>query len=248
MEQLKVKQMTELMKDGVSLNSETMTSLQIAEITGKRHSDVMRDIRVLLGNGIAERNFALSYYTSTQNKTQPMYNLTKKGCLILASGYDALLREKIINRWEELETEKQQTNFAIPQTLAEALRLAADQAEVVEKQQLQLEAQKHKVLFADAVETAENSILIGSLAKLISQKADKKIGQTRMFEWLRENGYLSKRKGESWNMPNQQYIEQGLFEIKERIISNPNGTTFTSLTTKITGKGSIYFVNKFLGK
>lgn len=240
--------MTDLMKDGVSLNSETMTSLQIAEITNKLHRNVLSDIRTLLKQGIGQLNFKQSYYTNSQNKQQPMYNLTKKGCLILASGYNAILREKIINRWEELETEKKQTNFAIPQTLAQALRLAADQAELVEKQQLQLEAQKPKVLFADTVETAENSILIGELAKIISQKSNEKIGQTRMFAWLRENGYLSKRKGESWNSPNQQYIEQGLFEIKERVINNPNGSSFICNTTKITGKGQIYFVNKFLKK
>ena len=250
MERLKNKQMTDLMKDGVSLNSETMTSLQIAEITGKEHFIVMRDIRNLIDSigDIRGYRFVCSSYMSKQNKEMPMYELNKKETLLLASGYNTILRAKIINRWEELETEKQQTNFAVPQTLAQALRLAADQAEVVEKQQLQLEAQKPKVLFADTVETAENSILIGELAKIISQKSNEPIGQTRMFAWLRENGYLSKRKGESWNMPNQRYVEQGLFEIKERVMSNPNGSSFLCKTTKVTGSGMIYFVNKFLGK
>lgn len=84
-----------------------MSSLQISEITGKRHADVMRDIRVLLEQGVSERNFALSSHNQPQPnggfKNLPCYYLTKKGCLILASGYDAKLREKIIDRWEQLE-------------------------------------------------------------------------------------------------------------------------------------------------
>lgn len=82
---------------------ETMSSLQIAEITGKQHQHVMRDIRALLEQGVDASNFGLSSYKNSQNKSQPCFILTKKGCLILASGYSALLREKIINRMEELE-------------------------------------------------------------------------------------------------------------------------------------------------
>lgn len=89
--------------------TDKMSSLQIAEITGKRHADVMRDIRNLLEQGVAERNFALSEYKDVTGRTLPCYYLTKKGCLILASGYDAKLREKIIDRWEELEIEKRAT-------------------------------------------------------------------------------------------------------------------------------------------
>ena len=95
------------MKELVS--RETITSVEVAELTGKRHSDVMRDIRGLLKQGVGQRNFAESYYNNAQNKKQPMYILNKKGSLILASGYNALLREKIIDRWEELE--KQLSNF-----------------------------------------------------------------------------------------------------------------------------------------
>lgn len=81
----------------------TMSSLQIAEVTGKQHAHIMRDIRALLEQGVGQSNFGLSSYINSQNKIQPCYSLTIKGCLILASGYNALLREKIINRWEELE-------------------------------------------------------------------------------------------------------------------------------------------------
>lgn len=82
---------------------ETMTSLEIAEVTGKRHDSVLRDIRNLLSQGVDAHNFVETSYTDKANRQQKCFTLTKKGCLILASGYDALLQEKIINRWEELE-------------------------------------------------------------------------------------------------------------------------------------------------
>lgn len=88
------------------IQGHTMTSLQIAEITGKRHANVIRDIHNLLDQGVNQLNFELVEYTDAKGEQRPCFNLTKKGCLILASGYDAKLREKIINRWEELETEK----------------------------------------------------------------------------------------------------------------------------------------------
>lgn len=85
------------------VSKETMTSQEIAQITGKQHSNVMRDIRNLLGQGVNQINFELVEYEDAKGEKRPMYLLTKKGCLILASGYDAVLREKIIDRWEELE-------------------------------------------------------------------------------------------------------------------------------------------------
>lgn len=92
----------------------------------------MRDIRNILEQGVAESNFGLGSYSDANGQNRPCYFLTKKGCLILASGYDALLRERIINRWEELELEKRQELPKLPQTFAEALRLAAEQAEQLE--------------------------------------------------------------------------------------------------------------------
>ncbi len=116
----------------------------------------------------------------------------------------------------------------------------------VEEQAKQLEAQAPKVLFADAVNASQTSILVGQLAKIIQQNGVP-MGQRRLFAWLREHHYLSSRKGEDYNMPLQKYIEQGLFEIKESTHTNPDGVTFTTRTVKVTGKGQQYFVNKFLG-
>lgn len=107
-----------------------------------------------------------------------------------------------------------------------------------------VEQDKPKVLFADAVETAQTSILVGDLAKLIKQNGVD-IGQKRLFNYLRENGYLIK-SGSSKNMPTQKAMDKGLFEVKERTINNPDGSVRITKTTKVTGKGQTYFINEFL--
>jgi anti-repressor protein len=104
-----------------------------------------------------------------------------------------------------------------------------------------------KVLFADTVTASSDSILIGELAKLICQKGVE-IGQNRLFAWMRDNGYLCSRPGECYNKPAQRYMDQGLFELKKSSITMSDGTVLITTTTKVTGKGSVYFINKFLGQ
>ena len=108
-----------------------------------------------------------------------------------------------------------------------------------------VEAAKPKVIFADAVATSDTSILIGDLAKLLKQNGID-TGQKRLFEYLRQNGYLIKQKGESYNMPSQKSMEAKLFEIKERTGVNPDGSIRIGRTPKVTGKGQQYFINMFL--
>lgn len=134
--------------------------------------------------------------------------------------------------------------FAVPKTFAEALQLAADQAKQIEEQERQLAAAKPKVLFADTVSCSTNSILVGELAKLMAQKGVK-IGQNRLFEWLRSNGYICTRNGNK-NYPTQRSIEQKLLEVIERTVTKPDGSALSTFTTKVTGKGQVFFVNKFL--
>lgn len=114
----------------------------------------------------------------------------------------------------------------------------------VKEQEQQIEQDKPKVVFADAVSTAKTSILIGDLAKLIKQNGID-MGQKRLFDWMRNNGYLIK-SGSSKNMPIQRYMEQGLFEVKESVVANPDGSSRVTRTTKVTGKGQQYFINLFL--
>lgn len=120
---------------------------------------------------------------------------------------------------------------------------------IAEKKVLSLEAkieeQKPKVLFADAVSASHTSILVGDLAKLLRQNGVD-IGQNRLFEWLRKNGFLIGRKGDSWNSPTQYSMDLELFEVKERTHQEPDGSVRITKTTKVTGKGQQYFINKFL--
>ena len=109
-----------------------------------------------------------------------------------------------------------------------------------------IEADKPKVLFADAVSASRTSILVGELAKILKQNGVL-LGQNRLFTWLRENGFLIKRKGTDYNMPTQKSMELGLFEIKETSITHSDGHISVSKTPKITGKGQQYFINKLLG-
>jgi len=129
----------------------------------------------------------------------------------------------------------------------ELLALAVLEAQkTIEEQNHKIKEMQPKAIFADAVSASETSILVGDLAKLICQNGYQ-IGQKRLFEWLRQNGYLMKC-GSSRNMPTQRYLEQGLFEVKESNVQNPDGSIRITRTTKITGRGQLYFVNKFLGR
>lgn len=142
-----------------------------------------------------------------------------------------------------------QENLSDSELMAKAILVAQKTIEhknqIIEQQKAKIEADKPKTIFADAVSTSHTSILIGDLAKLICQNGVQ-TGQKRLFQWMRENGYLMKT-GASYNMPMQRYIEQGLFEVKESSVQNPDGSVRVTRTTKVTGKGQLYFINKFLG-
>lgn len=127
--------------------------------------------------------------------------------------------------------------------LLQALKAEQDKNKALEVENTEL---KPKALFADAVASSKNSILIGELSKIIKANGHD-IGQRRLFSWMRDNGYLMK-SGEAYNQPTQKSMELGVMEIKKSTINNPDGSIRTTTTTKITGKGQVYFVNKFCGK
>lgn len=135
-----------------------------------------------------------------------------------------------------------QETMSDAELIAKALIVAQKQ---IEERNAQIQQMQPKALFADAVTASKSSILIGDLAKLIKQNGVD-IGQKRLFQWLREKGYLIRQNGASWNMPTQRSMEQGLFEIKETTITHSDGHISISKTVKVTGKGQVYFVNKFL--
>ena len=136
-------------------------------------------------------------------------------------------------------------DFNSPEKIMARALLMADKK--IHKLETQIEADKPKVLFADAVSASHTSILVGELAKLISQNGYK-IGANRLFSWMRENGYLIKRKGSDWNMPTQRSMDLKLFEIKETNVQHADGHISVNKTPKVTGKGQQYFINKFLNQ
>lgn len=142
-----------------------------------------------------------------------------------------------------------QETLSDEELMAKALLVAnnkiAERDKIIEQKQARIEQMKPKEIFADAVATSHTSILVGDLAKLICQNGYQ-IGAKRLFSWLRDNGYLIKRKGADWNMSTQKSMEMGLFEIKESTHINGSGCNVTTRTPKITGKAQVYFVNKFL--
>ena len=136
-------------------------------------------------------------------------------------------------------------DFNSPEKIMARALLMADKK--VHKLEAQIEADRPKVLFADAVSASKSSCLIGELAKILKQNGID-IGQNKLFQWLRSNGYLISRRGDSWNQPTQKSMQLGLFELKKTNINHADGHTTTNTTTKVTGKGQQYFINKFLNQ
>lgn len=228
-----------------------LSSREVADMVGKDHNKLMRDIRVYieqLGESKIGHTdfFKESTYRTNQNKEQPCYLVTKKGCEFIAHKLTGVkgaeFTAKYIDRFHQMEETIQDH---IPRG-KELLALAVLEAQkTIEEQTAQIERMKPKEIFADAVATSHTAILIGDLAKLLKQNGVE-IGQKRLFVWMREHGYLIKRKGADWNMPTQKSMEMGLFEVKESTVNNPDGSVRINKTTKVTGKGQQYFINKFL--
>ncbi|HBF2878340.1 TPA: phage antirepressor KilAC domain-containing protein [Clostridioides difficile] len=242
-------------------NQFLVESREVAELIEKKHDNLLRDIRGYKkiledSSNLKSQDFFIeSTYINTQNKIQPCYLLTKKGCDMVANkmtGEKGIIFTAIyVTKFEEMEKVLKEQQPKLPTTYKEALQQLL--IEVEEKEQLQLENQEKdkviqlqqpKVLFADSVASSDNSILVGELAKLLRQNGID-TGQNRLFDWLRNNGYLIKRKGEDYNTPTQKSVDLGVIEIKEGTRVHPDGHTSITKTPKITGKGQIYFINKF---
>lgn len=181
-------------------------------------------------------------------------NQDKETIIINESGlYSLILSSKMpsakkFKRWvtsEVLPQIRKTGSYATPQLTGEELMAKAliEAKSIMERQNKEITEMKPKALFADTVSASDNSILVGQEAKLISQSGCK-MGQNRFFAWLRENGYLCS-KGENYNMPTQKSREMDLIEIKIRTVTNPDGSVRETKTPVITGKGQIYFINKF---
>lgn len=200
--------------------SATMDSREIAEYTGKNHSDVCRDIRNMVdGLKLGESTFASSYL-SEQNKAVTCYKLPKRECLILVSGYSVALRAKIIDRWAELES---QTAFKVPQTFAEALRLAADLSDRVEAQTALLEAQKPAVAFVERFVEAKETQNLRVVAKVLQIK------EKDFVSLLLSKGVLFRSRGKL--TPKAEHMDSGRFEVKEIVTRDGFATVQMRFTT-----------------
>ena len=162
-------------------------------------------------------------------------DMAKHICLMSRTEKGKRCRQYLI----DLEKAWNTPELVMARGLKAAQKMISDQNKIIERM-------RPKEVFADAVATSNTSILIGDLAKLLRQNGVE-TGQKRLFSWMRENGYLIKRNGADWNMPTQKAMEMGLFEVKESAVNNPDGSVRINKTTKITGKGQQYFINKFLG-
>ena len=187
--------------------------------------------------------------TPTPGGTQNMVIINESGLysLVLSS---KLPSAKKFKRWvtsEVLPALRKTGNYQIKELSGQELMAKAliEAQSVLAAKDKQIEEMKPKALFADAVATSHTSILVGELAKILKQNGIE-MGQKRLFAWLRENGFLIKRKGTDYNMPTQKAMDLGLFEIKEGSYVNGSGVNITTKTPKVTGKGQQYFINKFL--
>ena len=226
-----------------------VSSRQIAENFDKNHRDVLRAVDNLKED---VRNFAQMFFESTEpdsyGREQRAYLMNRDGFTLLAMGFTgkAALEWKLkyIAAFNEMEKKlTEQPQLTRSQLLATALIAAHEELEEKDKQ---IETMKPKALFADAVSASSQSILVGEMAKLLSQNGIQ-MGQNRLFSWMRENGYLIKdRKRTDYNMPTQKSMELRLFEIKETSIAHSDGHTSINKTPKVTGIGQVYFVNLFL--
>lgn len=190
-----------------------------------------------------------------RSQNTPIINESGLYSLVLSS---KLPTAKKFKRWitsEVIPSIRKHGAYMTPDKLEEVLlkpdtliQLAQNLKAEQEKRralEAKVETDKPKVLFAESVEAAKTSILIGELAKLLKQNGIN-IGQNRLFQWLRQNGYLIRRQGSDYNMPTQRAMEMGLFEIKETTITHSDGHIHVSKTPKVTGKGQVYFVNLFV--
>lgn len=206
-----------------------------------KHKTLLEIIRDEFSEEINEQKILPVKYKDKKGEERPMFILTFNQAKQVLVRENKVVRKAVIKYIEELE---KRTQYRLPQNYSEALRELLSQVETNERLESKIEEDRPKVVFAEALEVSKNSILVGELAKILKQNGVD-IGQNRLFEYLRKRGYLCNRKGEMFNAPTQKSMDLKLMEIKKTPFVNADGSVRTTRTTKITGKGQSYFINKF---
>lgn len=243
-------------------NSMYTTSKDIADKFGKRHDHVLRDIKKLVTQNWGAKSMFHETTYENRGKQYPMYFITRDGFTLLAMGFtgaDAMewkmkyinafnrMAEIIRNELNQLKKQPTMPQRGSKEFLALALM---DAQQIIEEQEKKLLDAQPAIVFHQAVAVSEDTILVRDFAKLLTQALRKNghkvtVGEKKLFDWLREKGYLIKQKSNSFNMPTQRSIDMDLFHIKETTIQGDHGSRITK-TPKITGKGQEYFIDKIL--
>lgn len=226
-------------------NQPVTTSKKISEVFEKEHRNVLRDIDALKD----VLNFEQMFYETTEpdsyGRTQRVYQMNRDGFSLLAMGFTGQKalewKVKYIEAFNHMEQQLNTPELQMAHGLLAAQKLIERKDKLIAEQKQIIEEQKPKALFADAVSASDTSILVRDLAKMIRQNGID-IGEKRLFKWLRDKGYICKGS----TMPTQKAMELGLFEIIVRTVERGNGLPLETKTAKVTGKGQIYFINKFL--
>ena len=224
-----------------------VSSRDIAENFGKEHKNVIQAVQNLVAENSAAKSMFHETTFENRGKQYPMYLMNRDGFTLLAMGFTGKAamewKLKYIAAFNEMEKRlAARPQLSRAELMAQALIAAHEELESKDKQIAELTP---KGVFADAVSASKKSILVADLAKLLKQNGVD-IGANRLFDWMRENGYLVRGNRSDRNMPTQRSMEMGLFEIKETTICHSDGHTSINKTPKVTGKGQIYFVNLFL--
>jgi len=246
-------------------NTMYTTTKDIAEKFGKQHKNVLQAVRDLVAGNSAAKNMFHEATYENRGKQYPMYLVNRNGFTLLVMGFtgqDALeWKMKYMNAFNRMEEmirtkfttlERQQQQNQMPQRGSkEFLALALmDAQQIIEEQERQLIDAQPAIVFHQAVAVTEDTILVRDFAKLVTQALRQNgfnvtIGEKRLFEWFKDKGYLIKQKSNSYNMPTQRSVDMNLFKIKETTIQGDHGPRINK-TSKITGKGQEYFMDKIL--
>lgn len=220
-------------------NITTMTSLEIAKLTEKRHDHVLRDIEKMFEELSIDPPKFGDISKDVYGRDQKCYSLDKELTLTLVSGYNVKLRQAIIRKWSELEgaSIKPRTYQEI---MSEALQLAAQKVEELEEKILE---DKPKVSFANAVAGSATAVNVGDWVKTIQSELNMPMGRTKAFQWLRDEGFIMKNS----TLPYQYWVDKKMFEVKEVIIITPKGDKI-NFTTLITGQGQLYLLDRLRTK